>query len=128
LASYRVGKKEKALEALEEALGSRMAMNYGCCALSLQILLGDVLKTKSIEQARQQLRKIGEKNQELKKTSLNLSRSLRAAEVEEKRQPTKGLKQTEIASRRDRAWNNALQHLVDFARAIEKKEDSEASS
>lgn len=128
LASYRLGHRAKALETIEEALASGVKVDHGCCDLSLQILLGDVLKARSIEQARHQLRKIGEENQDLKKTSLNLSRSLRTAEVEEKRQPTNGLKQNEIASRRDRAWHNALQHLVEFSRAIEQCEDSKATS
>jgi pentatricopeptide repeat protein len=124
LASFRVGKKQKALEAVEEALGSGMRMDCGCCVLSMQILLGDVLKSKSIGQARQKLRELGEQNGDLKNASLNLSRSLRTAEVEEHREPTKGLKHHEILSRRDRAWTNAVQYVVELTQAVEKHEDS----
>lgn len=123
LASYRLGKKQKALEAVEEALESGMKMDYGCCVLSMEVLLGDVLKSKSIGQARQRLRELGEQNGDLKHASLNLSRSLRTAEVEEHREPTKGLKHDEILSRRDRAWTNAVQDVVEFTQAIEKHGD-----
>lgn len=128
LASYRLGNKEKALEVVEEGLESEMSMDYGCCVMSLQILLGDVLKSSNIEQARQRLREIGEENHDLRNPSLNLIRSLRAAEVEEKREPTKGLKQDEIAARRDAAWNEALKHLVEFARVVKKTDLSSPTS
>ena len=128
LASYRLGKKAKALETIEEALESGMKMDYACCDLSMKILLGDVFKSKRIDQARKKLREIGEQNQELKRTSLNLSRALRSAEVEEKRLPTNGLKLNDISSRREQAWRDALKHLVKFIRAIETAENSEATS
>ena len=53
LASYRVGQKAKAAEAIEEALQSELKINYRCFDLSLQILLGDTLKSKTFDQARQ---------------------------------------------------------------------------
>jgi hypothetical protein len=123
LASSRLGDRAKALEAIEGALGCGMKMDHYCCELSMRIILGDVLKTGKIDQARSKLRHIGKKNRFLQSTSLNLSRALRAAEVEERRQPTNGLKLHEIVLRRNRAWNSALQHLVYFARAIEKEDE-----
>lgn len=123
LASYRMGHKAKALEAIKEALESEMKMDHRCCDLSLQLLLGDVLKSKTFEQARHRLREIGEQNQNLKKPALNLSRSLRTAEMEEKRKPIKSLKGYEIAAKREHAWRNALEDLVEFTRSIEKTED-----
>jgi hypothetical protein len=127
LASSRLGDRAKALEAIEGALRSGTQMDHYCCELSMRIILGDVLKFGKIDQARTKLRHIGKKNRFLQSTSLNLSRALRAAEVEERRQPTNGLKLHEIVSRRNRTWNSAVQHLVYFARAIEK-DDSEVIS
>ena len=119
LASFRLGDRAKALEAIEGALVSGMKMDHNCCEISMRIILGDVLKTGNIQQVRTKLRHIGEQNRFLQTPSLNLSRALRAAEVEERRQPTDGLKLHEIVSRRDHAWNSAIKHLVHFARAIE---------
>lgn len=128
LACHRTGQKERAFEAVEEALESGMKLSYSCCALSLQVLLGDVLESNNIDEVRHKLREIGEQNDELKMVSLNLNRSLRAAQVEETRHPTKGLKQAEIAARQDKAWHAAHRHLVDFARAIEISENSKVIS
>jgi pentatricopeptide repeat protein len=122
LASYRLGGRAKALETIEGALESGMKMDHNCCEMSIRIILGDVLKIRNIQQVRTKLRHIGEQNQFLQSSSLNLSRALRSAEVEERRQPTDGLKLHEIVSRRDQAWNSALKHLVLFARAIENED------
>jgi hypothetical protein len=123
LASYRIGHKSKAIEAIEEALKSEMKIDSHCFDLSLQILVGDLLNSKTFEQARQRLREIGEQHEHLKNPGLNLSRSLRTAQVEEKRQPIKALKLHEIAEKKGCAWRTALGHLVEFSRAIEKSED-----
>lgn len=127
LASYRVGKKAKASEAIEEALQSELKIDYRCFYLSLQILLGDALKSKTLDQARQRLREIGEQNEHLKKPALNLSRSLRTAQVEEKRKPIKALNEHEIATKQEHAWRVALEHLLQFSRAMEEAEDAEAT-
>ena len=70
------------------------------------------------------LREIGEQIEHLKKPALNLSRSLRTAQVEEKRQPIKALKEHEIATKQEHAWRVALEHLVEFSRAMEEAKDS----
>ena len=124
LASFRLGHRAKALEAIEGALESGMKMDHNCFEMSIRLILGDVLKIRNIQEVRTKLRHIGEQNRFLQSSSLNLSRALRAAELEERRQPTNGLKLHEIVSRRDQAWNRALKHLVLFARAIEN-DDSE---
>ena len=128
LASFRLGNRARALEVIEGALRSGMKMDHDCCELSMKLLIGDKLETGSIPKMRTKLRDIGERNMRLKSASINLSRALRMAEVEEQRQPNDGLKLHEIVSRRDRAWNDALQQLVDFTRVMETGDPKSVSS
>lgn len=128
LASFRLGDRATALEAVEEAVGSGIKMDHDCCVLSMNLLLGKASKTGDISQVRRELRKLGEYDSSLRAVSLNLSKALRAAEVEENRQPSHALKFDEISSRREGAWKKALQNLAVFARSMDNKDSKSVSS
>ena len=122
LASFHLGNQKRAIDAMEAAVASGLKINRDLCELSLQLLIGDLAETDSIAKMRSKLRDIGEKNVRLQAASVNLSRALRMAEVEDNRQPNNGLKLQVILDRRRQAWNGALEQMVIFARTMNSNE------
>lgn len=124
IASHKIGELEKAVHAINEALSSEVQLDQSCCELAMRILLRTLFHHKSISETRLKLREICEEDRAVHPSCLDLLRSLRVAEVEEKRLPNNALTAAMVAQRRQKAWRDTLFSLVQFARIVEEQEST----
>jgi pentatricopeptide repeat protein len=114
IASFRRGGRGQALKYAEEMLGSNTELDQACCEVSMKILLRDLVPQSNISDTRGKLRAICEEDSELHSASIALLRSLRIAEAEQKRRVSNALTERELSRRRQKAWREALFHVVDL--------------
>lgn len=120
LASMKLGNEASVLEAIENATKSKISLNQSCFEQSLKCLFPDLVADQgSIAEIRLRLREHVDaaSDSTLGKAYLNLSRSLRVAEVEEEREKSRSVRQEEIDRRRQSAWEQAHTSLVQLYRA-----------
>ena len=120
LASMRLGDEGSVVEAIEDAIKLGVSLNHSCFDQSLKCLFPDlVVDRPSIPEIRLRLRERVDtaSNDELGKAYLNLLRSLRVAEVEEEREVHRNVRQADIDTRRQTAWEKAHASLVQLYRS-----------
>lgn len=118
LASYRSGGKGSVISTIEDLLRADTAMGAPSFDLALKMLAPkDVVESTD---RRQTLRAMGEEIPTLRSSTLNLIRSIRIAEVEDRRNPNPNLEMDDIAARRSKAWKDATSLLLAFSRDFEE--------
>jgi hypothetical protein len=129
IAHHESGGRPAVLTMLDSLLSSSSSsssgharMDEGAFRLASKILFQEV--GDSLEDFRQHVREIGERDATLRQASLSLVRSVRVAEIESGRLPTPHQKEEDMARVRDAAWTTATLHLLDLARATSAKEDN----
>ena len=70
----------------------------------------------STDDLRKMLRELGESNETLKTYALELTRSLRTAQVEQNRKATIKHRKTGMNSKEKESWRSALGHLLNLIR------------
>jgi len=124
LAAENVGGRQQVLEVLEQMIvtaGAFMTKEGYLHAVKvvipeLQESLEDVV---SLEGTRRKLRELAEGEEKPASTRamiMNLVRSLRDAEVEESREPSRCMQGEQLQQRRDRAWREVLKDLIEYIR------------
>jgi hypothetical protein len=76
-----------------------------------------------ISEVRQKLRTFADTTdqEELMKAYMDLSRSLRVAEVEEERQKSRNIRQEEIDTRRQESWEKAHLSLIELYKMLRSR-------
>lgn len=125
IANYQVGGQSAVVEVLNSLISLGDArLDEGAFRLTSNMLFREV--DDNLEDFRQRVRKMGERDTELRQISLSLIRSLRMAEIESKRLPTPHQTEEEMIKVRDAAWSAATSHLLDIARATSRNDESKA--
>ena len=120
LASFEQGGQSQTRDLVEELVASNAEVNQKGCTLAIKILLAEVEKCQTTADLRKTLRELGELHPLIREAALNLNRSLRKAELEEERQPTKAVSQQDIKGRRIEAWQRVLENLLQFVKRDER--------
>lgn len=115
IASSRLGDKPRTLALARELFESSVSMDKQCYEHCLKILLPKQVRANSVAEVRKKLRKYGIENARFKDVSTSLSRSLRIAEVEEERQVTERLSEIDLNERREKAWRDVLDNMLEFS-------------
>jgi pentatricopeptide repeat protein len=121
LLSYYRKDPEQARAFLYDIADQKIDLPTGSYKLAASILLGlsddsDKEKRLTIDNLRDKIKDMNADNPHVKKATLNVMRSLRMAEQEEKREPSGLLTGEDIRIRRRMAWNEFLLHLVEFSK------------
>lgn len=120
LASMRLGDKDNVVGAIEQGIRSGVPLNVTCFEQAFKCLFPDLASGGiSIPIIRSRLR---EKVDMAPKTEiagqyLNLSRTLRVAQIEEERACSRSVGAKEIGDRRQAAWVKAHQALLELHRS-----------
>jgi pentatricopeptide repeat protein len=122
LASFRLGGSSRVKKFVEELLESNSTVTQESCELVLKILIPALQKNETTVTTRVQLRVMGEEDPSMSTACLNLSRSLRTAELEQSRKPSKILTDKAIVQRRKEAWLNVLRHALECAEAAASRQ------
>ena len=119
LAIYQKNGKSKVLSTLDELLleyGSSTSFDERTFLLASRLLLPKAPKT--VDGLRTMLREISDTDPSLRKEALNLTRSLRTAQVEEHRKASQGQPKSRVQPQDDgQTWQRALGYLLAFVRA-----------
>lgn len=116
LATYKTGGKQKLLNLLEYLLNSGEAnIDERTFLLAARMLIPDA--PRSIDCIRRKLREIGDTNESLKRPALDLTRSLRTAQVEQKRRSSINTPNARAKPEAGReTWSSSLSYLMTFVR------------
>lgn len=117
IASYRVGGVDRARSTMEETLATEVLVSRENCRLALKLLMPDILegnKSASVTVIQGYLRSIGDSNEPLRSSCLNLLRSIRQADIEQNRLPTRNAPEEVLSRRREEAWKAALRDILDL--------------
>ena len=122
IAAYRIGGRERVQEMVGDLLANDVVISQENCQLAMKIMVPDVIKgTESkITEIQNHLRDLGTKNELLKSASFNLLRSIRQAEIEQNRKPSKQVPLDNILRRREEAWEGALKDVLELAQTQNK--------
>ncbi|CAB9516396.1 expressed unknown protein [Seminavis robusta] len=118
IAARRMGGKEKARLVLQEALSASTVVSRNNCHVALKILMPDLLSGRAfrgsadVAHVQEMLRELGLENEMLRPACLDLMRSCRQADIEQRRTPTKHVSASDLASRRNAAWKEALEDIL----------------
>jgi hypothetical protein len=122
IVNNQVGGQSAVFEVLNSLLSlGEVRLDEGTFRLTSKILFREVDDT--LEEFRQQVRIIGERDTELRQLSLNLIRSVRVAEIESRRLLTPHQTEEDMAKVRDTAWSTAMSHLLDMAQATSRNNE-----
>jgi hypothetical protein len=124
LANYKTGGKSSVVSLLEKLLAGDASVDERTFLLAARVLLRDA--SGSTADIRKMLRVLGESNESLKRPSLNLTRSLRTAQVEQHRRVSKSdasrvKSQQEVGAQ---AWHSAIVNLLTMVQALSSSNTS----
>ena len=122
VANDQKGGRLSVLSALESLLLCNAQFDESAFRLASKTLFKDV--DENLEDFRQNIRDIGEHDQNLREASLNLVRSIRVAEIESSRPKTVHKSQNEIKYTQEEAWRLATSHLLEFVQIWSEYEAS----
>lgn len=88
---------------------------------SLSGMLLPEIEVGNFNRFRQSVRRMGEENTELREASVNLIRSLRVAEIESERPPSRHKTTEEMQAVQDQAWKKSVNDLLEFAKLSQEK-------
>ena len=111
LATYKTGGKSGVLSLLENLLTGDASIDERTFLLVARVLL-PFASAGTTDDLRKLLRDVGDSNESLKQFALDLTRSLRTAQVEQHRQVTKH----QLNVKEIDAWRSALSHLLNLVR------------
>lgn len=111
LATYKTGGRVGVLSLLENLLAGDSSIDERTFLLVARVLL-PFTSTATTDDLRKLLRELGDSNESLKRFSLELTRSLRTAQVEQHRQVSKH----QMNVKENDAWRSALSHLLNLVR------------
>lgn len=117
IASFRLGGAEQARQTLEEALEAKVGIGGENCLLAIKLLMPDILEgnsSASVQSIQGYLRRIGDADELLRSACLNLLRSIRRADTEQRRLPTKRAPEEVLCRRREEAWHATLRDILDL--------------
>lgn len=127
-------------DAVREIIGGILASSLDVpisqenCHLALKLLMPNLLRglqgQYSVDNIQERLRELGDEIVSLRFVCLNLLRSFRQAEIEQKRVPTKNLPAEVLLKRRNGAWRCAMQdilHVAEAQRLLANKEVEDSS-
>mmetsp|Transcript_65589 Transcript_65589/g.97118 ORF Transcript_65589/g.97118 Transcript_65589/m.97118 type:complete len:368 (-) Transcript_65589:241-1344(-) len=106
LAYHRLGNRQRALEIIEQACQTELAMDSAVFQTCIRVFLPNEFENTRISPFRKELRLLGEKEPNLASVALNLSRSLRVAELNKNRQ----------MDIQRHCWNDAIKNLIEYIR------------
>jgi PPR repeat len=113
IAAFRLGGREHVRQVLRETLAGRVVVSGENCQLALKILVPDIVKgTASVTDIQRRLRNLGLENESLRPACLDLLRSFRQADTEQRRVPTTNAPLEVIVKRREQAWQATLKHIL----------------
>lgn len=112
MSSFQTGGRLGLLGFLNDMIESPGTLNFSGIGLAIKLLMPSIKGTDSIETTRKALRSMAEEKPEIHEAALDLSRSLRIAEVEESRMFSKALSLDEISERKRQAWKQTLRDLI----------------
>jgi pentatricopeptide repeat protein len=117
LATYKTGGKLSVLTLLESLLATGEAIfDERTVLLAARVLLPDA--PGSIDGIRSMLRVMGDRNESLKRPALDLTRSLRTAQVEQNRRVSKNQPKARVKPQEEgETWHSALAYLLTLVRA-----------
>lgn len=123
LATYQRDDKSNVLSTLDELLleqGSKTSFDERTFLLASRLLLPKAPKT--IDGMRTLLREISDTDPSLRKEALDLTRSLRTAQVEEYRKASKGQPKSRVQPQDDgETWQRAVGYLLALVRATSQQ-------
>jgi pentatricopeptide repeat protein len=113
IAAFRLGGREQVRQVLRETLDERVVVSRDNCQLALKILVPDIVKgTASVTDIQRRLRDLGSENEPLRRACLDLLRSFRQADTEQRRVPTTNAPLEVLVKRREQAWHATLNHIL----------------
>jgi hypothetical protein len=125
LASTRMDDHEGAMQAISEAVKAHVHLDQPCFEQIMKCLLPDLAGREKLQisEVRQKLRTFADTTdqEELMKAYMDLSRSLRVAEVEEERQKSRNIRQEEIDTRRQESWEKAHLSLIELYKMLRSR-------
>ena len=115
--------RESVSTALESLLLSKAQFDESTFRLASEILFQGV--DDNLDDFRKNVREIGEGNEDLRESSLDLVRSIRFAEIESDRPKVAHVSEQDAQHSGDEAWRLATSNLLVFSRAfLESKDDA----
>lgn len=114
LATFKTNGKTGVLSLLETLLAEDVTIDETTFLLVARMLLPNA--SGSTDDLRKMLRELGESNETLKTYALELTRSLRTAQVEQNRKATIKHRKTGMNSKEKESWRSALGHLLNLIR------------
>ena len=115
----RSSDNNNAFDAIRFALASNMQLDQSSFEQSTKLLLPEVRISKpfSVDTTKEHLRTLSEENKELRENYINLTRSLRIAEMEDSRAPAKFSVKEHTEQPKIKAWRNVMEELVKLIEA-----------
>ena len=117
LASYGIGGKDRTEKCVQELLDAKVTMDRKCFELASKILISADVGNGDTTGLRESLRKVVDDVPHFRTVALDLIKSIRVAEVEEGRKPSKVLTVEQISQKREVAWRSAMECLARYVQA-----------
>jgi hypothetical protein len=103
---------------LRDVLVRNGSLNRVSSLLAVKLLIPEVGEgASSLSDLRDKFKLLGEAGEIPREKILSVMRSLRVAELEEQRKPSRGLQQDVITDRRKQAWTNFMEELLGYVDA-----------
>ena len=120
IACNRIGDRTRTLGLVTELFASKMTMDKHCFDHCLRVIMPKEVRASSLGEVRTKLRTYGTRHSRMKQASTSLGRLLRIAEVEEERQESGRISERDIQERREKAWRDVLEQMLEFAQALQE--------
>jgi pentatricopeptide repeat protein len=107
LSSFKEGGRPRTMQFIEELVRTNTRVTAEICMMALRLVIPEIAKTTELVDLRSQLQSLSNE-----KSVHVLNRAIRSAELEEQREPSKGLPQAKLSERRVAAWHEVLKQLA----------------
>ena len=118
LACNRLGGREPALKAVKNALKADTPMNSDAFKLCSKVLLPEIFVDGNLDETRAQLRQMIKQQPSFTEDIMELNRSLRRAQLEDRRQPSKMKGSIHINQEREHLWRQVLKNVVRLSQSM----------
>jgi pentatricopeptide repeat protein len=123
LASYGIGGKDQTQICLEDLLDAEVQMGHETFQLASKILLPKKSNGGSSD-VREALRDVADTVPHMRHVALDLIRSIRIAEVDQKRQPSKRQPTKMLHQKRNASWRQVMTYLIAYVKASKDHADA----